>query len=43
LRLERAFRRGEAEAIAFFDELKADEGECFLCGVPLQPGEGLPL
>jgi hypothetical protein len=27
----------------FYDELKVVEGECFLCGVPLQPGEGLPL
>src|SRR5260370_29490910 len=41
VRLELAFRRGDPEAVAFFDELKSSQGECFLCGDPLQPGEGV--
>jgi hypothetical protein len=40
-RLNRLHAKGEPEGVAFFDELKAGAGECFLCGLPLGPGEGV--
>jgi hypothetical protein len=40
LRLNRSYKNGEPEGTEFFDELRATEGECFLCAAPLSPGEG---
>jgi hypothetical protein len=40
-RLNRLHAKGDPEGVAFFEELKASAGECFLCGSSLGPGEGV--
>jgi len=43
MRLDRASKKGDPEALAFFADVRSGKGQCLICGANLEDDEGVAM